>query len=289
MQRARLFRITALLALSVCAGTALGGAPMGPPIATLREGQWSIGAEYGREEIDLEAFGTVFEAIDDEFVFFYAQPFSLRDFRSNMFFGTIGYGLCENWNLFARLGTANARDDVILHPATSGFDEDRIRFDGGYGFAWGVGTRATFCRWGPWTIGGLMQVTWFDPGDTGFMLTDPGLPDEAIVGDLRVKYWQTQMSLAAAYRMDFLRLWAGPFLQFVRGDLDLDGAFLIDDLFAGTIRSSADIKESAQVGAHFGASWDIADQWSLWGEGQITGDSWLVGVGAVFVPAAFGL
>jgi hypothetical protein len=288
MQTTRTFPVAAVLVLSVCVSMAPAGAPMGPPTATLREGQWSVGGEFAREEADMEAFGRVVEAIDEDFIFFYAQPFTLRDFRSNMFFGTVAYGVCENWNVFVRLGAANARDDVILHPATSGFDEDRIRFNGNYGFAWGVGTRATFCRWGPWSVGGLAQVTWFDPGDDSFVLADPAVPDELIVGNIGIDYWQTQVSLAAMYQVDFFRFWAGPFLQFVRGDLDLDGVFLIEDFVGGTIRGSADIRESSWVGAHFGASWAIADQWNLWVEGQITSDSWLVGVGAVFVPEAFG-
>lgn len=289
MQTTKTSLVTALLALGVCVSAASGGAPMGPPFAFLEEGQWSIGGEFAHEQLDMEAFGTAVETFADEFTFFYAQPFTLEDFETNMFFGTLGYGICDNWNIFVRVGAADAQDDVILHPATSDFAEDRVGFDGDLGLAWGAGTRATFCRWGPWSFGGLFQVTWFDPGDSSFTLGDPASPDGAVVGDIGIDYWQTQVALSAVYQVDTWSLWAGPFLQFIEGDLNLDGQLVLDDIFDGSINVTADMEESSQIGGHVGANWELAEQWNLWVEGQITSDSWLVGVGAVFTPESFGL
>jgi hypothetical protein len=273
-----------LLSMGLLASVAAGGAPMGPPGALLGEGRWGLGAEAGYESMDLKAFGTVTESIPGEFTDSYAQLFEIKDLRTTMFFGTVAYGICDNWDVFVRAGAADARDDVVLfdpnNPRQGG---DRINFDGSYGFAWGAGTRATFCRSGPWSFGGLAQVTWFRPGDSSFRLTDIAIPDEAIAGDIELDYWQTQVSLAAMYQMDTLSLWAGPFLQFVQGDLDLDADFLLDGVPIGTIKSSADLKESSQIGAHFGANWKAADRLNFWGEGQITGDSWLVSIGLVFL------
>ena len=226
----------------------------------------------------------------DEFSTFYAQPITLEDFETNMFFGTLGYGICDNWDIFVRVGAADAQDDVVLHPATDEFGEDRIGFDGDFGLAWGAGTRATFCRSGPWSFGGLVQVTWFDPGDTDFLLGDPTDPiSGAVIGDVGIDYWQTQIALTVAYQVDTWTLWAGPFLQFIEGDFELDGQLVLDDAIGGNITGDADIEESSQVGGHVGAAWGLAEQWNLWVEGQFTGDSWLVGVGAVFMPESFGM
>jgi hypothetical protein len=173
-------------------------------------------------------------------------------------------------------------------PADSGAVERQDCFDGGYGLAWGVGTRATFCRWGPWSFGGTAQITWFKPGDSDFSITDPLIPDETWSGDVELEYWQTQISLAAAYQLDTLQFWAGPFFQFIDGDMDFDGqADLAGEI--GELCWSSDVEESSQIGAHVGANWDMSDRWDLWFEGQITGDSWLVGVGAAFTPESFGL
>lgn len=274
-----------LLAAGILASVAQAGAPMGPPMATLGEGHWGFGGEYGYESMDLRAFGTITEAVPGLFVDSFAQLADVEDLTSNMFFGTIAFGICDNWDVFARVGAADAQDDVLLFdPNNPGMVGDRIGFDGGFGLAWGAGTRATFCRSGPWSFGGLAQVTWFRPGESDFTLTGFIAPDESLAGNMELKYWQAQISLAAAYQIDTLSLWAGPFLQFVQGDLDIDSDFLVGELPVGTVDGSLDIEESSQVGAHFGANWKMADQLHLWGEGQITGDSWLVGIGFVFVP-----
>jgi hypothetical protein len=276
-----------LLAAGLLASVAQAGAPMGPPMATLGEGHWGFGGEYGYESIDLRSFGTVTENVTGFFVDSHAQLANVENLGSNMFFGTVAYGICDNWDVFARVGAANAQDDIVLFdPNNPGLAGSRAGFDGGFGLAWGVGTRATFCRSGPWSFGGLAQVTWYNPGKSDTTLAGFAIPDETVVGNAELKYWQAQLSLDVAYQMDTLTFWAGPLLQFVQGDLDINGNLLVGDVLVGTFDSSLDIEESesSQVGAHFGANWKMADQLHLWGEGQVTGDSWLVGVGLVFVP-----
>ena len=284
MRTTKILPIAALVLTAIFVPTAPGGAPMGPPLAWLGEGQWSIGAEYGYENMDMEAFGTATETIPGQSDFTYAQPFTLDGFSSTMFFGTLEYGICDNWSLFGRVGAADAQDDLILHPATSDSEEDRFGYGGSFGVAWGVGTRATFCRWGAWRFGGVMQVTWFNPGDDSFTLGDAASPEGSIMGDANIDYWQTQVGLAAVYQMDAWSFWVGPFLQFTEGNLDLDGQFIIDGIARGTVTASADIEESSQLGGYFGANWEMSEHWNLRAEGQITGDSWLVGVGVAFIP-----
>jgi hypothetical protein len=285
MKTARGLVAATLLMAGLLAAAAQAGAPMGPPMALLGEGHWGLGGEYGYESMDLKAFGTVTEAIPGLFIDSYAQLADVRDLASHMFFGTIAYGICDNWDIFVRVGAANAQDDVVLFdPNNPRLVGDRIGFDGGFGLAWGAGARATFCRSGPWSFGGLGQVTWFRPGKSDFTLTGFTLPDESLAGDMQLDYWQAQISLAVALQVDTLSLWAGPFLQFVDGDLDIDADFFVGELPVGTVDASLDLKESSQFGGHFGANWKMADQLHFWGEGQITSDSWLVGVGLIFVP-----
>jgi hypothetical protein len=281
---------TTVLAMAVLATTGVlvsvvsGGAPMGIPAATVRQGQWAVGAEYGYEQRDLTAFGTVTEVFLDGSAFSWTQPFQLDDVASNMFFGTLAYGLCEDWDIFARIGAADAKDSLILLPADTDAAQSQDNLDGSFGLAWGVGTRATFCRSGPWSFGGLAQVTWFYPGDSDFTVADPLIPGESWTGDVTLKYWQAQVALAAVYQIDTWRLWAGPFLQFVRGDLDFAGHTVLGGAGVSTIRWTSDLQESSQVGAQFGANWEVTKEWNLRVEGQITEDSWLVGVGASFSP-----
>ena len=284
------FTSTAFLTLTLCVSVVSAGAPMGLSIASLAERQWSLGGEFAFERSDMEAFGTTTETYElGPSTYSYAQSLDIEDFETNMVFAPFAYGLCDNWNIFVRAGAADGADDVILHPQTSASGEDRFAFDGDMGFAWGVGTRATFARSGPWTFGGLVQVTWFNPGDSGFAYGDPADPVEgAVAGDARIKYWQTQVALTVACQIDTWTLWAGPFLQHIEGDLDLEGQIVLDDEGIGYFKACADIEESSQLGAHFGASWGFANQWNLSIEGQVTGDSWLVGIGATFIPDTLG-
>ncbi len=299
MQTTRLALITALMALSVCVSVASGGAPMGPPIAYLEEGQWSLGGEFAHEQMDLQGSGmfqSVYVVAPPE-TFDFVETQRIRDLEMNMFFGTLAYGVCDNWNLFVRIGAADAQDDIS---ATSDIIDLGIpgeyslgQIDSSYGLAWGIGSRATFCRSGPWSFGGLVQVTWFEPGDSDIEYADPIVPpgNEAVqAGEASIDYWQAQISLAVAYQVDTLQLWAGPFLQFIEGDLERSGSILFDGVdFGDTFDASGDIREESQVGGHVGANWSFAEQWNLWVEGQVTGDSWLVGVGAAFTPESFGL
>jgi hypothetical protein len=285
----------ALLTLGVCVSVAAGGAPMGPPIAVLGEGQWSLGGEFAHEQIDLEGTG-MFQSIyllDPAEVFDFVEQQRLQDVEMNMFFATLAYGVCDNWDLFVRVGAADAQDDMsatadVIDYGIPG-DYSLGTLDSSYGLAWGFGSRATFCRSGPWSFGGLAQITWFDPGDSDIEYADPIVPpvEGTLVqtGTASIDFWQTQVSLAVAYEMEAVRVWAGPFVQFLEGDFERSGSILIDgENFGDSFDASGDIREKSQFGGFVGASWKVADQWNLWGEGQLTGDSWLIGVGVTFLP-----
>ena len=180
-------------------------------------------------------------------------------------FGILAYGVTDTWDIFARLGASDARGTIVLPPASVTSEERQGDYDGSFGIAWGVGTRATLYQAGPWSFGGLVQVTWFRPGDSDFSIMDPLItPDEAWVGEAKLNYWQAQASLAAAFQVDTWRLWAGPFVQFTQGDMDFDGTTTLAGL-TGTLKWRSTIDDSFQVGGHFGANWEICDQFNLVG------------------------
>ena len=280
----------ALIVTGVLVSAAPAGAPMGPATAFLGDGRWAVGGEYGHEQMSLEGFGTVTERFLNGSSTFWTQSAQIDDLTSNMFFGTLAFGIGDNWDIFARVGAADAKDEIVAPSGGGNALETRDDFDGGLGLAWGVGTRATFYRCGPWSFGGLMQVTWFRPSSSDFSIADPLIPDESWVGDMKLDYWQAQASLAATYQVDKWRFWAGPYLQFLRGDMEFSGAAILDLAGASTIRWAGDLQESAQIGGHFGANWEVSEVFDVWVEGQITGDSWLVGVGAMLRPEkSFGI
>lgn len=256
---------------------AQGSIPMGSPTAVLEEGRWAVGLEYGYGKADLRAFGTYIEspAEDDPTSAF--EVFAIKGLRSHMALVSLAYGICDNWDVFGRLGVANVQDDVVGQMG-------QFAYRGGSGFAGGLGSRATFCQWGPWSFGGQTQVTWLSPGRSEFTLVDPDAEDRVSVGSADMTFWQTQVALAAAYQIDTLHFWAGPCLEFVRGSLDRNGAILIEGVDSGSFRADGTIEERSQLGLHFGVMWQKSRALSLWTGGQVTKDSWAVGFGGMFQP-----
>ena len=61
MRMKQLLLVAGVLVTAILGSTAFGGAPVGPPMAVLGEGQWGIGIEFGMEEMDLSACGTLTE------------------------------------------------------------------------------------------------------------------------------------------------------------------------------------------------------------------------------------
>ncbi|MBN2128638.1 MAG: autotransporter domain-containing protein [Sedimentisphaerales bacterium] len=253
------------------------GAPMGPPAAVLEEGRWAVGLEYGYGESDLRAYGLYTAALTGDDPVSAFEVLEIEGLRSSMVLASLAFGVCDNWDLFVRLGVADAQDDVA---AGTG----RFAYGGGSGFAWGLGTRATFCQWGPWSFGGLAQVTWLDPGSSDFSATDPEAAGRVSVGRIDANLWQTQIGLAATYQIDTLHFWAGPYLEFSEGNLDRSGRILIDGLDSGSFQATGNIEERSQFGIHFGVTWEMSNALSWWTGGQATGDSWSVGFGGIIQP-----
>jgi hypothetical protein len=131
----KLSLVVVILTALALTGSALALAPMGPPTAGLKTGQFRAGAEYSYSKDDMKVEG---EKIDNV--------------TSNMIFGNLGYGIMDEWEGFARLGVAN----VDYH------DGD---LSGDYGFAWGFGTKVTFLKQENLNWGALFQMTWTDSKD----------------------------------------------------------------------------------------------------------------------------
>jgi len=124
-----------LTVLALAGSSALALAPMGPPTAGLKTGQFRVGIEYAYSDLDMELDGEELDGV-----------------TSNMIFGNLGYGIMDDWEAFVRLGVANA-------------DIEDGDFSGDYGFAWGLGTKVTFLKQENLNWGALFQITWMNSED----------------------------------------------------------------------------------------------------------------------------
>ena len=173
--------------------------------------------------------------------------------ETNMLFVDLGYGIMDQWEGFARLGFAKA-------------EQDDIGFDGGNKFAYGFGTKVTISEQDAITWGGLFQMTWLEGDDTisGF--------------DVDFDAYEIQLAFGPTYEADSIRIYGGPFLHFVDGDLDVTGVLP----GWGAVSGSVDVEQESEFGGYVGAQFDVAENSCANIEAQFTGDAWAISGGISF-------
>ncbi len=272
-----------LMVIGVCSPVAIAIPPMGPPRASLHEGQSALGLEYGYSEMDLQTFGSV---IEKQFISGVLQTtatsytsFEIKDLQSNMFWGRLDVGTWENWDMFVRIGLSDAQDDISSVNADGSLSDQYKDYKGDNGFGWGFGTRATFYQEGDTTWGGLIQVTWSNPDSSDVIIES----EPSFTGEVEMDYWEVQIAIGPTVELDNCRLYGGPFLHFINGDLNLNGSYdptgVIDLITQDT---SHEIREESQVGGYAGAQWYLNENSSLFTELQFTSDAWGFGIGTTW-------
>jgi len=266
----------ALMIVTVSNSAVLALVPMGPPKALLGQDRWDLGIEYGHQAMDLEAVGDVTDIYTefDDFTVVRKVKHNINDLKSNIIMVRAGYGINDNWDAFVRLGVADAKCDIEqIYPDNA---KDKYKgFDGSFGFGWGFGTRATFWQDEELSWGGLFQITWLEPDDSSISLAG----DTEFSGKAEISIREVQIAAGPTWRVeDNLRIYGGPFLHFVDGDLDISGR---TDLGTEILtEATGDIEEESQFGGYVGAHLDVDQNTSCFIECQLTGDAWGIGIGA---------
>ncbi len=206
---------------------AFGLTLMGPPMAELEQGQKGVGFNLSYSEMDLKEKALGLSA-------------TLEDVESFSYLFNLGYGVSDEWDVFARLGLT---------------DIEYEDFDGSAEFAYGFGTRATFVQQDSMSLGGLFQILWSEADDT-------------ILGiNVDVEYYEIQIAVGPTFDYDGLSIYGGPFLHFVEGEID----------YAGVLTS--DIEQESEFGGYVGLNAELAENTDLQIEFQITGDAYAICTG----------
>lgn len=226
--------------------------PMGPPTAGLRQGQFQVGADYSYSIMDLKLReGSWIEYLDG---WFYdsgeAESFTLKDFKTNKVYASLGYGIADNWEAFLRLGGADATfGDSIW--------EDAEKFDSPTDFAIGFGVKTTFYEEDNLKIGGLFQASW-----------------AAFNGKLQAAHWtaadsvkidvtEIQIAVGPTYKLlEGVSIYGGPFFHFVDGDLDDKFSEMTEEGIL-TSKYSWAIRESSIFGGYIGIQFDVTENTSF--------------------------
>lgn len=268
--------VIVIMLAGVCSSPALALPPMGPPKATLGENQWAVDFKYAYQKMDLELNGKTRENLGAGWLSADLTKYTIEDLTSNMFLGSLGYGICDTWDAFVHVGAGDAKDDVaeILGCGRSGNRYQGL--DGDYGLVWGFGTRATFGQEGNLTWGGLFQMTWSDPDGGGVGLRG----DPNFSGDVELDFWEIQIAAGPTLQFDGFSIYGGPFFHFVKGDMDLKGS-TVDAGVTQLVESSANIREKSRFGGYGGVQWDITENAYWYTECQFTDNAWGLGTGVV--------
>jgi hypothetical protein len=246
--------------------------PMGPPAATLRQGQCRAGIDYSRSTMNLELNeGEWVEYLDGVLdAFGDAESFTLKNVKTKRAYANFGYGATDNIEIFLRLGGASAKfGDSIW--------EDSEQFDSNTDFAVGAGIKVTFQENDRVKLGGLLQANWAQ--------LDGNLdaPHWEAADSVEFDVTEVQIALGPTYKLaDPVLLYGGPFFHFVNGDLD---DRFSETTEAGELLSSHyhwHVDESSVFGAYFGAQLDIGENTSVNVEFQHTADADAIGIGLLW-------
>jgi len=256
--------IMVMVVLLLCHSEVLAFDPMGPPTAGLKQNQFSAGAEYLYSEIDLEADGTPTLGLGSDVI---------KSIESNKVYGRLGYGLTDDWEIFVRLGAADA------DPDKSDNSDNVAGYIGGsdYGFAIGGGTKVTFhesedgkLKWGV-----LAQMSWTD---LDFDRKSYSIGGHNVIFSTDIEVLEVQIALGPTYELnDTISIYGGPFFHIVDGDADLKGSI---DGSPGKV--STDLEQDSLFGGYVGMEFELTDNLDYNIEFQGTGGGNALGMALVY-------
>lgn len=226
--------VFAVVVLTV-SGTVFGSSLMGPPMAQLGQDNWSVGADFSHSKEDWKLSG-----------FSFLEPIKAKGARVNRLFANVGYGANDRLDLFFRLGGAEADVGKVDECSVVQYLNQ-----GDWGIAAEGGFRLTLlkCKKSSWGI--LAQAGYakldFDRKEFWVNCFDPYISAEARVMTAQIGAGPT-IGLAKG-----VSLYGGPFVRFVRGQMDVD-----IDFYGQRIQDSGRIREKDQFGLYGGLQADLS-------------------------------
>ena len=248
------FLVVGLVIVSLCANV-FAFAFVGPPTAELKKGQWSVGFDYsyskqGLEKTTLE--GTYF-SIDAGVPQSTSTKLKFKDLKTQRYYGTIGYGIDDWWELNVSLGIADVKDtykqvgDKVYEWIGINFDND---------FAWGWGTKVTFARQDKIDWGVAFQMNWMD---TSMSYDTIEGTDELYKRTPSLSTYDLLVAVGPTVDMGGWKLYGGPFYYYLNGDLDSKVIGYDEDGFDFIDKESGDLRAKDNFGGFIGAQVDLTN------------------------------
>jgi hypothetical protein len=311
----KLLLVSVVLAMvALVSSTALALDPMGPPTAGYKTGQIGTSLEYtySNMDLDLKNFKNTWTESTDGVVtdsgWEKYKSTELENFKQNKVYANIGYGLADNWEVFIRLGGADAKTsyeqtptaeydneegDIYTRPPPpyTAVDTRTNEIDNSMDFAYGFGTKVTFYQQEQLDLGALFQMSFVDYETT---LGTKGVWDDSgtlrpwkNTGTASVSLTEMQIALGATFKPSpTLSIYGGPFFALVDGKMESTGeetstySTTAGEPAVTTLhtdkdkdKTSADISEKGCFGGYFGVKGNLTENTHLLAEFQFTGDA----------------
>jgi opacity protein-like surface antigen len=279
--RARIF--TAGLVVAFLASGAF--AFIGPPTAGLNQNQWGVGANYlySRQDLDTIKAKWTETGLDDGTPYTDRGGYKLdiSDLTINRYYGRLGYGVSDLWEVYGQLGIADVKGDYKYKDVDDPNDitEGGVNFDDG--FVWGFGTKYTFYKQNKIDWGAVLQLDWLST-DSSWKYTesDPGYTE---TGKETVDFdsWGFLVAVGPTVDMGGWKLYGGALYSYLSIDHNFkctgtwtseggDGSF--------TDKESGDTTQNS-FGGYVGAQFDVYKNYSVAVEFLGTNNGWGLGAG----------
>ncbi len=262
-----------LVIVSLSGSTALALDPMGPPGCVLRRGDYKVTLDYALGQMDLDLTnGRWTSRLDGapqapELL----NSKTIKDFETQRVCAGLGYGVLQKWDVFARLGAANATfGDSIWD-----LGED---FEGNNDLLVGAGIKGTFYETERLRLGGLLQGSYAEYDGkmkrSGWPLSD----------SVEATITEAQLAVGVTYFWTRrVSLYAGPFAHYMSGDFDY--TFALIDIESGDLERSVwawEIDNGLAYGGYLGAQISFGRNGLFTIEYQQTSDANTIGMGVLW-------
>jgi hypothetical protein len=245
---------------------------MGPPSTETEKGMFRGGIEYSFSKIDLDLIEGKATVFRDKALLGSGpvDSITINNFKVNTLYATIGYGILENYELFMRMGTANAKFGDSLW-------EEGEDFDSNNNFAIGGGFKATFYKGFDWKVGGVFQINRAElDGEvksSSWVIPQPQLVD--------ISSTEIQIALGVTYLWSSrVSVYGGPFVHFISGDFDFKFTRITNTIDTG--KFSWEFNEGPTYGGYIGAQIKLLDNSYVNIEYQQNSDAEFYGAGLMF-------
>ena len=260
--------------LLVCASgsVTLAVAPIDQPASNLREGWLSLGADYSNTTIDLQI-----KNVDTGSLF---TEGTAKDVKIDLILGKAGYGITNNWEVFAGFGAAKADlnyEGTEPHGDSGLIDTNKYDISGDTGFAAQIGTKYTLFEKALIRAGATLQLTWLSlPGTITKEQSTDSIFLNSGEGDIDTDLFVLQAAPGLSYQVSYgISIYGGPLFQWIFGTSDATGKTGL----ISKVSDHADIREDSVIGGWVGIHADIDAFTTVNVEYQMTGSSGTIGLG----------